>query len=74
MIFSCSWNFPKPDRLFVREAEFSFFSECGAGEKTSRNVEVTYPNHRRNLRCIGQLQRMLFLAFSIASLGPSEEI
>lgn len=34
MIFSSSWNFPKPDQLFIREAVFSFFSKCGEGEKT----------------------------------------
>lgn len=34
MIFSSSWNFPELDRLFVREAVFSFFAKCGEGEKT----------------------------------------
>lgn len=34
MRFSCSWNFPKPDRLFMREEVFSFFSEHGVGENT----------------------------------------
>lgn len=34
MIFSSSWNFPELDWLFVREAVFSFFANCGEGEKT----------------------------------------
>lgn len=34
MIFSSSWNFPRPDGLFMRETVFSFSSECGEGEKT----------------------------------------
>lgn len=38
MIFSSSWNFPKPDQLFIREAVFSFFSECGEGEKTEAEM------------------------------------
>ena len=32
MVFSCSWNIPKPDRVFTREAASSFLSEHGAGE------------------------------------------
>lgn len=38
MIFSCSWNFPKPDRLSMREAVFSFFSKHGAGENTEAEM------------------------------------
>lgn len=76
VIFSSSWNFPKPDQVFMREAVFSFFSECGEGKKKNRdrNVEVAYPNHRRNLNRIRHFMWMLFLEFSTASLGLFEEI
>ena len=65
--------------LWGRQCFPSFLSAGGEKKKKKkknrdRNVEVAYPNHRRNLNRIRHFMWMLFLEFSTASLGLFEEI